>query len=218
MVERERLKTDTFGAVERERLADGRLRVRRDTRTARRWAGWLARLLARREARALRAAAGISGVPALIGEGRTTVVRSWLAGAPMQAAKPRDPAYFREALRLLRRLHARRIAHNDLAKEPNWLVLPSGEPGLVDFQLASVCRRRGRWFRLLAREDLRHLMKHKRSYCPAHLSARQRRLLAEPAWISRLWMASGKRVYLLVTRRLLGWRDREGAGDRQHPR
>jgi hypothetical protein len=28
-------------------------------------------------------------------------------------------------------------------------------------------------------------------------------------------MKSGKRVYLLVTRRWLGWADREGAGDRQ---
>jgi hypothetical protein len=27
-------------------------------------------------------------------------------------------------------------------------------------------------------------------------------------------MATGKRLYWLVTRRLLGWADREGAGDR----
>jgi hypothetical protein len=28
-------------------------------------------------------------------------------------------------------------------------------------------------------------------------------------------MASGKKVYLFVTRRIFRWRDREGAGDRQ---
>jgi len=28
-------------------------------------------------------------------------------------------------------------------------------------------------------------------------------------------MATGKRAYLFITRRLLGWADREGAGDRQ---
>jgi hypothetical protein len=27
-------------------------------------------------------------------------------------------------------------------------------------------------------------------------------------------MASGKKIYLFVTRRMLHWRDREGAGDR----
>jgi hypothetical protein len=32
--------------------------------------------------------------------------------------------------------------------------------------------------------------------------------------LTRLWMASGKRVYLFVTRRIFRWRDREGAGDR----
>jgi hypothetical protein len=36
----------------------------------------------------------------------------------MQIAKPRDPAYFSAALRLLRRLHAANVIHNDLAKEP----------------------------------------------------------------------------------------------------
>jgi hypothetical protein len=27
-------------------------------------------------------------------------------------------------------------------------------------------------------------------------------------------MASGKKIYLFITRRVLGWQDREGAGDR----
>jgi hypothetical protein len=31
-------------------------------------------------------------------------------------------------------------------------------------------------------------------------------------------MGTGKKLYLFVTRRLLGWADREGAGDRQHDR
>jgi len=66
-----------------------------------------------------------------------------------------------------------------------------------------------------AREDLRHLLKHKRTYCPDALTDRERRILASPSWIARAWRASGKRVYLFVTRRLLRWQDREGAGDRQ---
>ncbi|HEX9706641.1 MAG TPA: hypothetical protein VGA24_03290, partial [Steroidobacteraceae bacterium] len=134
---------------------------------------------------------------------------------PMQVARPRNAGYFRAARRLLSAMHRRGIAHNDLAKEPNWLVTPTGSPALVDFQLALVAPRRGRVFRALAREDIRHLLKHKRSYCPQLLTARERRILAKPAAFSRLWMATGKPVYTFVTRRLFGWADREGAGDRR---
>jgi RIO-like serine/threonine protein kinase len=209
-----RLKEDLFGTVERIGRADGACVVRRDTRTARGGLRWLARRLATREARALRHLAGVDGVPALLDATRDVLERGWIAGEPMQHARPRDPAYYREALRLLRSLHSRNLVHNDLAKEPNWLVTPDGRPALVDFQLAGVWRRRTRLFRMLAHDDLRHLLKHKRTYLPTHLTARERRILATPSAISRLWRGTGKRLYRFVTRRLLGWADREGAGDR----
>lgn len=205
------LKSDVFGQV---LLEDGGRAVRRDTTTARVWLLPLARRLASREARALRRLAGLADTPQLLSFDGRVLRRSWVAGQPMQVARPSDPAYFRDALNLLRRLHRAGVAHNDLAKEPNWLVTPDGRPALVDFQLALVSRRRGRLFRALAREDLRHLLKHKRSYCPERLTARQLRILATPAPHTRLWRATGKRVYTFVTRRLLGWADREGAGDR----
>ncbi|MBM5812948.1 MAG: serine/threonine protein kinase [Gammaproteobacteria bacterium] len=212
---RELLKSDLLGTVCRIE-AGGQLQVERDTQGARWWLRWLARWLCRREARALARLDGLPGTPRLINAGRDHLQREWLDGRPMQLAQPRDPAWYRAALALLVALHRRGVAHNDLAKEPNWLVTPDGRPALVDFQLASVTRRRGRWFRMLAREDLRHLLKHKRSYCPQRLTARQRHLLLRPAPASRLWMATGKPLYRFVTRRLLGWADREGAGDRHH--
>ena len=95
-------------------------------------------------------------------------------GAPMQLAKPRDPAYFRAAARLLRRLHAANVIHNDLAKETNWLVTPDGRPALVDFQLAMTLTRRGALARALGHDDIRHLLKHKRSYLPERLTAREK--------------------------------------------
>ncbi len=205
------LKSDLFGRVV---LDDGGAAVERDTRAGRWWLMPLSRRLARREARALARLAGLAGTPRLLSFDGGVLRRSWVAGEPMQVARPADPGYYREALALLRRLHRAGVAHNDLAKEPNWLVTPDGRPALVDFQLALVSRRRGRLFRLLAREDLRHLLKHKRSYCPARLTARQKRILATPALHTRLWRATGKRLYTFVTRRLLGWADREGAGDR----
>ncbi|MFQ5748076.1 MAG: serine/threonine protein kinase [Planctomycetota bacterium] len=212
------LKTDLFGRIERGRLqlpgAPLRAAVRRDAGAGPFWARLLARRLARREARALEALGGAAGFPRLLFSGRGVFFRSWLAGRPMQEALPRDPVYFHQALRLVVRMHRLGVVHNDLAKEPNWLVTPRGGAALVDFQLAWTSRRRGRWFRLQAREDLRHLLKHKRTYCPARLTARERRLLERPSLPARVWRLAGKPLYLGVTRGLLGWADREGAGDR----
>jgi predicted Ser/Thr protein kinase len=156
----------------------------------------------------------VPNVPRLLESDRDTLRRSWLAGEPMQHSGPSDPRYFKAAARLLRSLHRRGVAHNDLAKEPNWLVTPDGDPAIVDFQLAFRSPARSRLFRIMAREDLRHLLKHKRTYCASHLTQRERRILATPAPISRAWMRTGKPLYLFVTRRLFGWSDREGAGDR----
>ena len=208
------LKTDLFGSVSLLHGGQG-IAVRRDTTRARTGLGWIARLLARREARALGRLGGLPGTPGLIAFDGRRLDRSYIDGRPMQQARPAEPGYFRDAQRLLRQLHLAGVTHNDLAKETNWLVTPEGRPALVDFQLAAVHRRRSRLFRVLAREDVRHLLKHKRTYLPAALTARQRRILATPAPHSRLWRATGKRLYLLVTRRLLGWADREGAGDRR---
>jgi RIO-like serine/threonine protein kinase len=205
------LKSDLFGTISR----DGE-RVIRDTRPARAWARWVARYLMRRERRALTHLAhlDIAGIPRLLTCDRHTLTRSWIDGVPMHLARPRDPAYFRAALHLLRRLHAADVLHNDLAKETNWLVTPEGLPALVDFQLASVVRRRGAFARARGHDDLRHLLKHKRTYLPDRLTAREQRVLARPSLPSRAWRATGKQVYLFITRRILHWRDREGAGDR----
>jgi hypothetical protein len=206
------LKSDIFGTISRSGHT-----VIRDARAARPWARWLALRLMRREHRALTRLAlqqGIDGIPRVQDFSPGVLTRSWIEGSPMQLARPRDAAYFRAASRLVRRLHAANVVHNDLAKETNWLVTPGGLPALVDFQLALTLTHRGRLARALAHDDIRHLLKHKRSYLPDTLTARERRILATPSLPSRLWMASGKRVYLFVTRRIFGWRDREGAGDR----
>lgn len=208
-----RLKKDVFGEVSFVIRGDTCLIVR-DVRSAVRPLRWLARRLMRREAAILRVLAGTAGVPALLSAGRHTLERSFIPGLALYEARPADPAFYRAALRLLVQLHRRRVVHNDLAKEPNILVRPCGLPAFIDFQLAWAARHRGRLFRLLAYEDLRHLLKHKRSYCPDALTARQRRILAAPSPPSRLFRHTVKPAYLFVTRRLLGWSDREGAGDR----
>jgi hypothetical protein len=210
------LKRDLFGIVSRIQSPDSALEdcVERDTTAAAPGVRWLARRLAAREARALHGLRRVPGIPSLVSWDGERLVRSWVPGAPLQAAPRVDAAWFREALRLLRRVHAAGIVHNDLAKEPNWLVSPDGRPALLDFQLAVRLRVRGRLFRTLAYDDLRHLLKHKRTYCPERLTARQRAILARRSVPAAAWARTVKPAYRFVTRRVFGWADREGAGDR----
>jgi RIO-like serine/threonine protein kinase len=210
------LKADQLGRIELCRHC-GEPAVRRDISAARWWARAFARRAAAREARALERLHGVDGVPQLLAWRDGKLLRSYMDGAPMQEGRPTDPRYFRDALRLLATLHRRGVVHNDLAKEPNWLVRADGRPGVVDFQLAWTRtgwprRRRGALFRLLAREDLRHLLKHKRTYLPQRLTAREQAILDTPAAHARLWRATGKRLYKLVARRLFGYWDNEGKG------
>ena len=208
-----RIKKDWFGEVVLKSGDNGRVIVR-DAGKSRWWLRPIARYLLRREATALAALANIEGVPQLIDLQSDTLVRSYLDGAPMQDARPDDIAWFTAAARLLRRLHRAGVVHNDLAKEPNILVRDDGSPAIIDFQLAAHSHRRGRLFRIAAYEDLRHLLKHKRTYRADRLTQRERDILANPSPFSRMWMGTVKPIYLFVTRRVLGWADREGARDR----
>ncbi|MGB0133699.1 serine/threonine protein kinase [Dokdonella sp.] len=207
----ELLKSDALGRI--EIVFDGDRRwIRRDTRVANLGMRWFARSAAAREARVLRALSGVDGVPQLIAWSNGVLDRSYMEGAPMQQAQPRDPHYYRDAHRLLKRMRQCGVAHNDLAKEPNWLQRDNGAPAAVDFQIAWISKGRGRLFRLLVREDLRHLLKHKRTYCPQALTPVEKRVLARRSWIASSWRATGKRLYKFIARRLFGYWDNEGKG------
>jgi RIO-like serine/threonine protein kinase len=213
MAESELLKKDLLGEIRLHRDLGQDLIVR-DAAAASRGVRWLARLLLRREARALAALEHVDGVPAISRVDRNCLERLYIDGEPMHRAKPATPQYYSQCARLLRRLHSANVVHNDLAKEPNLLVRPDGSPAFVDFQLAWFAPKRGRLFRLLAWDDIRHLLKHKRSYCPQHLTRRERDILARPSWPSRAFRVTVKPVYLFITRKVLRWADREGAADR----
>lgn len=219
------LKADSFGRIALMRrggagaeAADagtggGDLFVRRDLRYVPAWLRLPAWWLARREARGLEAVAGMADVPQLLRWDGRMLDRSYMAGHAMYQRPPRgDVAYFRRARRLLQQLHRRGLAHNDLAKEANWLVREDGRPAIIDFQLAVRGHPRSRWMRLLAREDLRHLLKHKRTYCPDAITPVERRVLKRTSWLRDAWFATGKPVYRFVTRRILKWEDNEGQG------
>jgi hypothetical protein len=210
------LKTDAFSTIERGRFCteQGEVdAVLRHLDAVPWWSRPIAKELFRRERRALGVAGALEIAPPLLLAGRQFLVRGWIDGVPLHIAKPYgDAAYFRSAKTALRLLHRAGIAHNDLAKEQNWLYA-HGRAYLTDFQLAAFFRRGSRIFRLARYEDLRHLLKHKRRYVPAALTAAERRVLARKTLITRVWMATGKKLYYAITRGL-NFTDREGRGIR----
>ena len=191
------LKRDVFSNVERGRFRkdDGEVdAVLRRLDEVPRWSYPLARHLFARERRALALAKDLRVCPELLWAGRQALVRGFIDGVALHLAKPvGDVAYFRSAKQALHRLHRAGICHNDLAKEQNWLVGRDGRAYLTDFQLAACFRKRDRLFRIAAYEDLRHLLKHKRSYAPSALTPREQKILARKSLLANLWLATGKK-------------------------
>jgi hypothetical protein len=211
------LKRDVLSTIERGRFktsAQGEVdAVLRRIDDVPWWSWLLARHLFARERRALSIAGKLGIAPPLLFSGRRVLVRGFIEGVALHIARPQgDQAYFRSAKGALRRLHRAGVCHNDLAKEQNWLRGTDGRAYITDFQLASRFRRRSKLFRIAAYEDLRHLLKHKRRYAPDSLTGMERRILVRKSWLTRAWMATGKRVYYWITRGLLNVRDREGSG------
>jgi hypothetical protein len=212
------LKRDVFSTVERGRFLDEAGQVDAVLRRLDQvpwWSYVAARHLFARERRALVLARGLEVGPELLWAGRRALVRGFIDGVALHLAKPHgDVAYFRSAKEALRRLHRAGICHNDLAKEQNWLRGRDGRAYLTDFQLAACFRTRSRLFRIAAYEDLRHLLKHKRSYAADALTPMERKILARKSLVASLWLATGKKVYRAITRGLFNFTDREGGGRR----
>jgi AMP-binding enzyme len=212
------LKRDVFSTVERGRFRGDRGEVDAVLRRLDQVPWWSllpARHLFARERNALALAKGLDVGPELLWAGERALVRGFIDGVALHLAKPQgDLAYFRSAKAALRRLHRAGICHNDLAKEQNWLRGSDGRAYLTDFQLAACFKTRSRLFRTAAYEDLRHLLKHKRSYVPEALTPKERRILARKSLVARIWLITGKKVYRAITRGLFNFTDREGGGRR----
>ena len=91
---------------------------------------------------------------------------------------------------------------------------PTAAAIVTDFQLAACFGTRNRLFRIAAYEDLRHLLKHKRSYAPEALTPKERKILARKSLVASIWLMTGKKVYRAITRGLFNFTDREGGGRR----
>ncbi len=231
------LKSDSFGRVERiERDSGGATRrwIRRVAcGAALPFSRTLARTLLARERRALETLAGRARAPQVVSDAELAalpsadgsvpahadvLVREFVDGTPLHQAE-RIPLDFFDALEeLVRELHGCGVAHNDLHKEQNIVIAPDGTPRLIDFQLASVHAPGSRTLRTRARDDLRHVAKHRRRYLryvrvvdfapPAELLDNPPRAPRRKG-AALVWRKTAKPLYNFVTRRLLGRKDGE---------
>ena len=212
------LKRDVFSTVERGRYRSNGGEVDAVLRRLDQvpwWSYVIAQHLFTRERRALTLARDLHVGPELLWAGEQALVRGFIDGVALHLAKPYgDARYFKSAKLALRKLHRMGVCHNDLAKEQNWLRGTDGLAYVTDFQLAVCFKSRSRLFRIAAYEDLRHLLKHKRSYAPDLLTPSEKKVLAKKSGFARSWLMTGKKVDRGITRGIFNFTDREGGGRR----
>lgn len=175
----------------------------------------LAKYLARNEKRALEKLSPLkhNTFPQLLEIHKNYHVRSYIEGNSMhKCVEKLSPAYFSQAKKILIAMRKAGVCNNDLAKEANWIVSENGLPVITDFQLALCFSKNRKVWLSLCREDLRHLLKHKRKY--SHLTIQEKKIINTKSLIGRIWMNTGKKVHRFVTRKILGWKDRVGPEER----
>ena len=94
------------------------------------------------------------------------------------------PDFFDQLIALVQEIHRRRIFYADMNKRGNIICSTEGKPYLIDFQICLRIPRCGGWlgrlgeklFQRLAREDLYHLYKHKKTFQPQRLTEQEHRL------------------------------------------
>ena len=107
-------------------------------------AWFLRRRMLANEYRVYRALNGIRGIPRCYGFiQKRYLILEFVEGTPIRHAKMEDSEFFFTALKqLIQRMHAAGVAHGDLKKKDNTLVVNGKHPCLVDFGVAVIRKKR----------------------------------------------------------------------------
>ena len=180
---------------------------------------WYARLMHNHEEAIYRTLAGVRGVPRWVGSvGATGYAIEYIDARPLDHDPPPPKGFFEKLRVLFDEIHARGVGYCDANKRSNILIADSGEPFLVDYQIA--IRRRDNWpwpLRQLtraavdyfARKDLYHLYKHKRRISPEELTPEEKRLSRRRTGLHLVHRKLTKH-YRRLRRGFLSWQDRAG--------
>ena len=160
---------------------------------------WMGRFLCQREVRFYRKLEDLPNVPKVVGfVGDTGFVHEYVRGRPLAAGKDVPAGFFDQCHDLIAELHRRGIAYVDTNKPENILLGDDGRPHLIDFQISWDRRFLLRYFQ---REDIYHLLKHKRRLAlheltPEELARvtkrslpiRLHRAIFKPYFMTRRWL------------------------------
>lgn len=159
---------------------------------------FLAPFLFWRELKAVRALAGIEGVPS---EGfridRSAIAIEFLPGEPLSGVIRRQPermtVEFLESMEeLMRRVHRAGLVHLDARGTGNWVVLPNGRAGLIDFQASLGTR----WMPARLREileivDMSGVLKKWKECHPEAMGPEREALYERGDRLRRMWRVKG---------------------------
>ncbi len=207
------LKIDIFGTIELASIDNNNLVIVRNYGGSKLFAWPLASYLAYRERKILKIIERLNqdNLPRLLYHEKGFQVRSYIAGKPLNKSMIKEDNYYESAKILLDSLHSCGIVHNDIEKPENWLVTEENDPAIIDFQLACYFPKKGKIFRICAKEDRRHLLKQKERYSPETLTEEEKILLAQKTLPSRIWAKIFKPVYHFITRTILKYSDRDNS-------
>ncbi|KPJ78810.1 MAG: hypothetical protein AMJ54_01620 [Deltaproteobacteria bacterium SG8_13] len=107
-------------------------------------AWFIRRWMLANEHRVYQTLAGIDGIPQCHGFlQKRYLILAYVEGTPIRHARIEDPEFFFNALlQLIQRMHAAGVAHGDLKKKDNTLVVEGKHPCLVDFGVAVIRKKR----------------------------------------------------------------------------
>jgi len=170
---------------------------------------WAGRWLCRREMRFYSRLSDLPNIPALLGTwGETGFIHEYVPGRPLSRECPVPDGFFDQLASLFAELHRRQIAYVDANKPQNILLGADGLPHLIDFQISCGLLRLGNmalngwWLSRLQREDLAHLLKHKKRLRPDEMTqqeweAVERRslLIRVHRFVTKPWSRLRRRTY-----------------------
>jgi RIO-like serine/threonine protein kinase len=154
---------------------------------------WIGRILCRREVRFYNKLSDLPSVPPVLGTvGATGFVHGFVEGRPLSKDRPVPDRFFEQLVQLLKELHRREIAYVDTNKPENILLGDDGRPHLIDFQISYDLHELGDWWlnrrllRQLQREDLYHILKHKKRLRPDEMTPEELDGAQRKSWLIRL--------------------------------
>jgi serine/threonine protein kinase len=159
---------------------------------------------------------GLACIPALLDRvGDTAFLRAFVAGRPLSHEHPVPEEFWPRLDAAIREVHDRGVAYIDSNKPENVLVGNDGCPYLIDFQIAWRCGPRGGhalgrwWLARLQREDLYHVLKHKRRFAPGSITPTELTSVRRRSFLIRTYRVINQ-PYRMVRRPVFRWLRRTG--------